>query len=144
MLAGLPSRAPDDEGAHKAAYFLALEGVTRYGLQEAVRVILKGGLGHTFFPTPVELRLKCDSAMAWHQREHQRIQQRQTQTEENRQFVQTVSQRTPEGIARQQQAYRTFCAGYAEKKAAERIVLDPELVALVPDAPSTFKRQAAE
>lgn len=142
LLAVLPARPSDNPEADKGAMYVALEGVTRYGLHEATRVILKGGLGHTFFPTPVELRQRCDSAMSWHERERDRIRRRQLQTDENRRFDEVNAKRSAEAIARQQQAYATFCAGYAAKKAAERIHLDPELVAKVPNAPSTFKRPA--
>lgn len=125
----------------KAAYYIALEGVTRHSLTEAVKFILRGALGHTFFPSPVELRQQCDASMSWHVRERDRIRNRQQQTEENRKFAQIDAKRTPEAVARQQAAYAAFCAGYAASKPVQqRVFLDPELVAQVPDAPTPFKR----
>jgi hypothetical protein len=140
LLAALPARAADDVAVDKGAYYIALEGVTRYGLQEAARVILKGGLGHTFFPTPVELRQKCDSAMSWHQRERERHHRVIRQTEENAAFNRSDALKTQEARRRVTEVYAEFCAGYDATKPVDRIWLDPELVAQIPDAPTTFKR----
>ena len=52
-----------DEDGNREAYFIAVEGVTRYALYTAVTNILQGSLGHVFFPNPVELRQQCDAAM---------------------------------------------------------------------------------
>jgi len=56
---------------------VALEGVTRHGLAEAVRFILRGALGHGFMPSPPELRIQCDKAMQWHHDEAERIRRRE-------------------------------------------------------------------
>lgn len=82
LLGALPARAADDVSVDKAAYYLALEGVTRYGLSEAVKAILQGKLGHAFFPSPPELRLQCDAAMEWHEREADRIRRREQMARE--------------------------------------------------------------
>lgn len=132
---------------------VALEGVTRYGLREAVRSILKGGLNHAFFPSPPELRIQCDKAMEWPERQRER-QIRQDRYMQERRENNAVVQRTPEAIARQQAAYRKFLAGYeVEKNEAEeaeraeiraRYGLTDEAVSALPDQllPSNFKRVA--
>ena len=75
-LGSLPSR--QTSGAlDKAAYYLALDGVTRFGLSEAVKAILRGRLGHAFFPSPPELRMQCDKAMEHHVQMRERIARRQ-------------------------------------------------------------------
>lgn len=50
----------------RAAYSVALENVTRYGISQAVRAIIQGSLDHVFFPSPPELRKECDRAMEPH------------------------------------------------------------------------------
>lgn len=73
LLAGLPAREADGDAVDKAAYYLALEGVTKFGLREAVKAILQGKHGHGFFPSPPELRMQCDAAMEHHVRMRERI-----------------------------------------------------------------------
>ncbi|MBV2144220.1 hypothetical protein KUG47_12020 [Falsochrobactrum sp. TDYN1] len=46
-----------------AGFYLALEGVTRHGLQTATKRILQGSLGHAFLPSPPELRQECERVM---------------------------------------------------------------------------------
>ena len=77
MLGSLPTRQSDSADLDRAAYHIALDGVTRYGLSEAVKFILRGSLKHTFFPSPVELRQQCDKAMEWPEREAERIRRRE-------------------------------------------------------------------
>jgi hypothetical protein len=142
-LAGLPSRQADDAELDRKMYHVALEGVSRYALNEAVKAIIRGALGHTFFPSPVEFRLQCEKAIEPHIRQAERIRRREQQESENAQFERVIASRTPEAVARQQEAYRRFCEQYAASKpiSAESVpMLDPELVAKVPDASSTFKR----
>jgi hypothetical protein len=100
LLGGLPARESNDPHAEKAAYHLALEGVTRYGLQEAVKTILRGSLGHTFFPSPVELRQQCDRAMEWVFQEERRIRHREELFRDRREFEESRASRTPEQIER--------------------------------------------
>lgn len=83
-LATLPSRATSSVELDRAAYYVALDGVTRHGLAEAVKAILKGALGHAFFPSPPELRMQCDKAMDWHERMAARIRRRERTNEEFR------------------------------------------------------------
>lgn len=47
----------------KLQYFEALEGTTRDGLELTVKSILRGGLGHAFFPSPPEMRIEYDRVM---------------------------------------------------------------------------------
>lgn len=135
----------------KASYYLALEGVTRYGLSEAVRAILQGKLGHAFFPSPPELRMQCDKAMEGH-RWHRERERRETRYINERRENNANAYRSPEAIAKQQETYRRFVAGYAETEAkAEatereeiraRYGITDEAVANIPDLsdPSNFKK----
>lgn len=72
-LSALPSRATSSATIDKVAFLTALDGVTRYGLGEAVKAILKGALAHAFLPSPPELRMQCDKAMEHHVRMRERI-----------------------------------------------------------------------
>ena len=152
-LNSLPSRQTDTVEISEAGYFVALEGVTRYGLTEAVRSILKGGLNHAFFPSPPELRMQCDKAMEWPERQREREFREQRYIRERRENNNIV-QRSPEGVARQQEAYRKFLAGYADEKNSadeaeraeirSRYGITDEAVASIDDQPipSNFKKLA--
>jgi len=95
----------------EASYFVALEGVTRYGLGEAVKNILRGALNHAFFPSPPELRIQCDKAMEWHEAQAEKVRGRERENEEfHRQQLGVPTPRTEGGKARQQAAYAAFCA----------------------------------
>lgn len=136
-LAGLPSRQADDAEMDRRMYFVALEGVTRYALGEAVKAIIRGGLGHTFFPSPVELRQQCDKAIAPHLEAERRIRQREQQARENASIAAAYAARTPESIARAKAIYDRFCADYAASKPGHQpfeTTLDPDLVARIPNA----------
>ncbi|MBM6396183.1 hypothetical protein JQC79_10520 [Ochrobactrum anthropi] len=63
FLSCLPAREAVAVAAAKAAYFVALEGVSRFALETASKAIIRGVLGHGFFPSPPELRLQCDEVM---------------------------------------------------------------------------------
>jgi hypothetical protein len=67
LLAKLPRRAATDPEMVVAVYLIALEGVTRYALEKATRLIVQGRLGHPFMPSPPELRIECDRIMQPHQ-----------------------------------------------------------------------------
>ncbi len=140
-LAGLPSRQAIDADMDRDMYFVALEGVSRYALSEAVKSIIKGGLGHTFFPSPVEFRQQCNKAMEPHIRHAARVQLTERQARENAEYDRIRAGRTPESLARSQALYRQFCEQNAAEKQEEAApVLDPDLVAQVPDAKDYFKR----
>jgi hypothetical protein len=120
-----------------AAFMIALDGVTRYGLTVAVKSILRGCLGHVFLPSPPELRIECDKAMHWHEREAERIRRRE-QFEADKSDWQPP---TPEAKERVSKAYARFCRGYEKAAVKETLKLDPELVAQVPDNPKSIARQ---
>lgn len=63
LLSSLPSRASADDQVNIAGFYMALEGVTRHGLQTATKQIMQGSLGHAFLPSPPELRQECDKVM---------------------------------------------------------------------------------
>lgn len=141
LLAGLPAREADDVRVDKPAYYIALRGVTSYGLREAVKSILQGGLGHAFFPSPAELRLECDRHMKSFERQRTREKMLADHARENREFDRIRSERSPESVARVKALYERFCADRElGKPEPDRVMLDPELVAQVPDAPTNFRR----
>lgn len=143
-LAALPapkSFSPEQDEVNDAAMMQALHGVTYYALSEAVKAILRGALNHTFFPSPVEMRRLCDAAQLPVDNMARRVRMTEAQARENAEFNRILASRTPESIARQQEVYRRFCEDHKTTKEAEDGPrLDPALVALVPDAPTTFKR----
>jgi hypothetical protein len=124
----------------RAMYFVALDGVTRYALNEAVKAIIRGALGHTFFPSPVELRKQCDAAMAPHIRQAERVRRHEALANENAEFERVIASRTPESITRVEAVYDQFCKQYRSPAAETAPMLDPELVAQVPDAATFFKK----
>ena len=143
-LAGLPSRQQADLELARDMYFVALEGVSRYALGEAVKTIIRGALGHTFFPSPVELRQQCDKAIAPHLEAERRIRQREQQARENASIAAAYAARTPESIARAKAIYDRFCEQYEASKPGHKpfeTTLDPDLVAKIPDADTgTFSK----
>lgn len=141
-LSGLPSRETTAGELDNAAFMMALEGVTRHGLSEAVKFILRGSLGHAFLPSPPELRIECDKAMEWHARERERVARREQMERERRQFG-PVPDPSPEAKARVAALYANFCKSYEKASVEDTLVLDPELVALVPDNPKSMARQRA-
>lgn len=62
----LPGRQPADMHLMLAAFEVALEGVSRWGLAQATREILQGSLPHGFMPSPPELRREIDRIMGPH------------------------------------------------------------------------------
>lgn len=149
-LSTLPSRAVGLADVDRGAYYLALEGVTRYGLTRAVKAILQNALGHAFFPSPPELRGQCDKAMEWHEAMAQRIRRRERENEEfNRQIGKPV-ERTEQGRARVSAAYQQFLDSYETGKADEeeakrdelrrRYGMTPETLASIKDNPAAHER----
>jgi hypothetical protein len=124
-----------------AAFMIALDGVTRYGLDVAVKSILRGCLGHVFLPSPPELRIECDKAMHWHEREAERIRRAERERSEWERQHGDYRPPTPEAKARVSKAYARFCEGYEKAAVKETLKLDPELVAQVPDNPKSIARQ---
>lgn len=126
-------------------YFVALEGVTRYALSEAVKGVMRNKLGHTFFPSPVELRRLCDEAQRPHQEYERRVRLTAEQAREREAWNRTQAERTPESRARVKAMleHLSRIMPAASKPGEPSVELDPDLVAQVPDAPSTFKRASA-
>jgi hypothetical protein len=137
MLDRLPSRATSSAEFDQQVYFIALDGVTQYGLFKAVTAILQNALGHAFYPSPPELRGQCDKAMEYHEQMRERIarQEQITRDREPDPPPLTADQR-----ARHEELMRKFHAGYEKVAAENTMVLDPELVALVPDNPKSMAR----
>jgi hypothetical protein len=141
LLGSLPGRQAISPEIEDASFDLALSSVTRYGLEEAVRAILRGALGHAFFPSPPELRMQCDQAMSWHET-RRRIAERE---ERNRRDL--PARRAPithEARARAAQILADFHKTSERAKQEETFVLDPSLVAQIPDNPKTVARRAGE
>lgn len=143
LLGSLPAREADSsQSIEQAAYFLALEGVTKHGLYEASKAILRGALGHVYFPNPVELRMQCDKAMEHHVRMRDRIALRERIARET---PPDVPPRTEAEKARVAEIMRQFHASCEREKDAAfeaeraeiraRYGLTPEAVASLPDQP---------
>lgn len=126
------------EALDRASYYLALEGVTRYGLAEAVKTILQNGLGHAFFPSPPELRGQCDKAMAPHEDQRARAVRYERIAKEQAEC--RPVQKTPEQIARARRLLAGFHAQYEKPEAKIISNLDPALVAQLPDNPAARQR----
>lgn len=132
-------------------YYLALDGVTRYGLAEAVKAVAQNKLGHPFFPEPPELRGLCDKAMEWPERQRERQMREERIARERRENSVTV-QRTPEATARVKALHAQFHAGYEQDKTSAgeteraeiraRYGITDEAVASIADLPipSNFKK----
>ncbi len=140
-LSGLPSRETTAGEIDNALFMLALEGVTRYALNSAVKAISQGGLRHAFLPSPPELRLQCDKAMEWHERERERIRRRQRENEDYHRQKTEWRPPTDEEKARAAAVYADFCKGYEKASAEDTLKLDPELVAQIPDNPKALIHQ---
>lgn len=136
-LSGLPSRETTAGELDNAAFMTALEGVTRHGLSEAVKFILRGALGHAFLPSPPELRIQCDKAMAWHVKEQERIAHKERLARDR---IAPRQEPTPEQKARVAAAYADFCKDYEKVAAEDTLRLDPELVAQIPDNPKSLAK----
>lgn len=115
-LNSLPSRQTNEVELHEAGFFVALEGVTKHGLSEACRAILKGRLGHAFYPSPPELRMQCDKAMEGH-RWHRERERREMRYINERRESNAHTQRSPEAVAKQQAVYQAFVARQEDEKA---------------------------
>ncbi len=149
LLGALPSRQSLAADVEDASYLIALDGVTRFGLAEAVKFILRGALGHAFFPSPPELRIQCDKAMEWPEREAERVRRREQIAREHIPARQELSDGEK---ARHEALMAKFNAGYATKaedlERAEiraRYGMTDEVLAVMKDqpVPSNFKQARA-
>ena len=137
-LAALPSRAANSEAFDRGAYYVALEGVTRYSLAQAVRSILQGSLNHAFFPSPPELRMECNRVMEAHWDEMaKKVRAERLRAERPDDFTPPSA----EAKARAAKLYAEFCKAYEPIPGSEPMKLDPELVAQVPDNPNSPARK---
>lgn len=124
LLSSLPSRASADGQINIAGYYLALDGVTRHGLETATKKILQGCLGHTFLPSPPELRQTCDAVMkpildarAW---DAERDCVLREQCAEQRQREASQASWTPESRARASAKWQQVKAKIKAENAAEQ------------------------
>lgn len=131
----------------RAAYYLALEGVTRFSLVEAARAILRGALGHTFFPSPVEIRMQCDKVMAPYVSARRRMEELAKQQRENAAYEAARRSVTHEGKERCRKIYQAYNESYKAMKRKEpegfRSSLDPELLKTIPDRPAPKLQEGA-
>lgn len=145
LLGALPSREAGSAKIEKAAYYIALDGVSTFGLTRAMEAILQGKHGHTFFPSPAELRMQCDKAMEPIIAAHQKATRERLQREQAAEFKPVVH--TQAEIVRVNEIYHKFCAGYVTDFKTEdqliaeiRAKYDPDMLDAVPDAPTQFNR----
>lgn len=139
MLGRLPSTATSSVEFDQQLYFIALRGTTQYGLFKAVEAILQNALGHAFFPSPPEFRGQCDKAMEWHRQERERIARREQIERERREHA-PRGEPYPQAKERVSAAYAEFCKSYEKATSEDTRILDPELVAQVPDNPKSQAR----
>lgn len=116
LLKRLPSQATSSAEFDQQVYFIALDGTTQYGLFEAVKSILQGGLGHTFYPSPPELRIQCDKAMEHHVAMRDRIARQEQIRRERLPELPPLDEAAKE---RQRQRMAAFHAKIDDGKAAE-------------------------
>ena len=124
MFSNLPSAPSTSPERDEATFAIALDGVTRHGLFEAVRAILQGALGHAFFPNPPELRMQCDKAMEHHKSMRELIARRERVKRERPLPVPPL---TAEQQARREEVMRRFHASVAaDKEAGDAAMLAAE------------------
>lgn len=133
----LPSRASDEAEFEQRAYHVALEGVSRWALTQAVKSVLQNKLGHPFFPSPPELRGLCDAAIEPLNRMRERIAR---QERLKRQTPPSLPPISPEVRARQEERMRRFHRAMSEPVTQDEIEeiaakYGPEVLANIPDAP---------
>jgi hypothetical protein len=146
-LGGLPARESSNEQIDKALYYLALKGVTRYGLAEAIKAVAQNKLGHPFFPAPQELRGLCDKAMEWHEMEADRIRRRERENAEFARQSGGFQPQTPEARERVAALYRKFLSqGGHDEDGDEQSFRDAmyakygkEALDAIPDNPNASK-----
>lgn len=63
LLSSLASKASDSDEVNVAAYYIALDGVSRFALETATHQIMQGALGSDFLPGPPVLRMQCEKVM---------------------------------------------------------------------------------
>ncbi|MGR9399313.1 hypothetical protein ACU8M5_06040 [Rhizobium leguminosarum] len=139
----LPGRQPVDKQLLLAAYQVALEGVTRWGLAQATREILQGSLAHGFMPSPPELRREIDRIMAPHvaaRRREAEAAHRYKWAEDDKPRALPGPMGDPEAIAK----WRARRNAEKEAKAAVKAAGAPLDPALFADRQERSKRTAAD
>ena len=123
LLSSLPSRASDSDQVNVAGYYLALEGVTRHGLQQATKQIMQGSLGHAFLPSPPELRQESEKVMRpileARARDRREAEILKEQHEEKRQREHSQSTWTPESRQRASAKWKAIKAQMQAESAKE-------------------------
>lgn len=121
LLTSLPRRPSDDERGklNLEAYHTALAGVTRYALNLATQTILRGELGHGFYPSPAEYRQACERAMEPIYRQERAYRQWQQQQADRRASEAFERQQTPEARQRVKEAYEAYCARHESEREPE-------------------------
>lgn len=131
-----------------AGYRVALEGCPAWAIANAVRRFLQNKVPHqnkVFCPRAPELRAAVDAEMAPVMQQIEYERRRGRLRDEQSQLASPV-RRTDGEKARAAQLYAEFCDLHAQACAGDegakprRAALDPEKLAMVPDAPTTFAR----
>lgn len=119
---GLLAQMPPTKGVEisNTGYFIALEGVTRKRLFDATKRILRGGLGHSFFPSPPEFRMMCDKVAEEEARKIRREREQREQAGFIARQKHCDEERTPEALARAKATYEKFCVDHDASRAADR------------------------
>ncbi len=127
------------------AYHIALEGVTRWGLAEAIKAILKGALGHGFMPSPPELRRQYETAMGPVYRQMQASRAHLASRAAAEDYLSPAE--AAASRARIAAIYAAFCASHPRTQSvsepdAFRIEADDPRLASIPDAKTGWRKSA--
>ncbi|TBF29308.1 hypothetical protein [Rhizobium ruizarguesonis] len=139
----LPGRQPVDMQLMLGAYEVALEGVSRWGLAQATREILRGSLGHGFCPSPPELRREVDRVMVPHvaaRRREAEAARRYKWDEDNKPRALPAPKGNPEAIAN----WRARREAEKAEATAVKAASSPVDRALFADKQERMKRTAAD
>lgn len=133
----LSARQATDPRLNREAYYLALEGVTSYALKTAEKAILQGILGHSFFPSPPELRIQCNKAMEPYEWERERAKRRTLLESESLKPLPPKTAAAKERVSRLYAEFLDSCAGVSDTPSdfdlRERHGITDERLAELPD-----------
>lgn len=116
-LSALPKRVSLDAAMEFDSYVVATDGVMAHALAEATKRIMRGSLGHGFFPSPPELRMECDRIAA-EEREAGEFEARQRRLQQEQDEYRSTP-KSDESKRRVTEAYRRFCQSHAARKLDE-------------------------
>lgn len=149
LLSSLPRKQELSAAVEDASYSIAMQGMTRWGLERATENMLQNSLGHPFFPSPAELRAQYDAAMA-PLLEQRKAESRQAEIERQRQENKLPGRRSPEELARHAALMERFNSSFTTEKDrkldAERAEIrarhgmTEEVLAKIKDAPKAGKQ----